>query len=261
MNDSNKWALVTGASKGIGEAFASELANKGYNLLLVARTANLLLEVAKKIKGSNNIKIETLALDLSEYDSSQKLYSFCELNKLNISVLINNAGYGLSGKIDKYSIADNSNMIQLNVLALTQITQTFIPLLEKNNPAFILNVASTASYQAIPGLAIYSATKAYVLSFSRALYHELKPRGIHVTAVSPGPTATEFSDRAQVGKKGLKAAEKVNMTAEEVAKIGLDALFSKKPEVVTGLLNKVGALGAGLLPKFISEKIAGSLYE
>lgn len=255
------YAVITGASKGIGRAIAFELAHKKYNLVLVARSENLLKEVKKEIQSKNEVAIETLSLDLSTSDAASKLLAFCENKKLNVSVLVNNAGYGLSGKIDKHSVEDNSNMIHLNVLSLTQITQTFLPILEKNKPSYILNVASTASYQAIPGLAIYSATKSFVLSFSRALYHELKSRNIHVTALSPGPTATEFSDRAQIGEKGLKAAEKTNMTAEEVAKIGVDALFSKNPEVVTGVLNKVGAFGAWLLPKSIIEKIAGSIYE
>jgi uncharacterized protein len=255
------YAIITGASKGIGRSIAFELAQKKYNLVLVARSENLLKEVKKEIQSKNEVAIETLSLDLSTSDAASKLLAFCETKKLNVSVLINNAGYGLSGKIDKHSVEDNSNMIHLNVLSLTQITQTFLPILEKNAPSYILNVASTASYQAIPGLAIYSATKSFVLSFSRALYHELKSRNIHVTALSPGPTATEFSDRAQIGEKGLKAAEKTNMTAEEVAKIGVDALFSKNPEVVTGILNKVGTFGAWLLPKSIIEKIAGSIYE
>jgi uncharacterized protein len=255
------YAIITGASKGIGRSIAFELAQKKYNLVLVARSENLLKEVKKEIQSKNEVAIETLSLDLSTSDAASKLLAFCVSKKLNVSVLVNNAGYGLSGKIDKHSVEDNSNMIHLNVLSLTQITQTFLPILEKNSPSYILNVASTASYQAIPGLAIYSATKSFVLSFSRALYHELKSRNIHVTALSPGPTATEFSDRAQIGEKGLKAAEKTNMTAEEVAKIGVDALFSKNPEVVTGVLNKVGAFGAWLLPKSIIEKIAGSIYE
>jgi uncharacterized protein len=255
------YAVITGASKGIGKAISFELAKKQYNLVLVARSADLLEIVKKEIQSIHKIKIETLALDLSANDSASKLLAFCEAKKLDVSILVNNAGYGLSGKIDKHLAEDNSNMIQLNVLSLTQITQAFLPILEKNAPSYILNVASTAAYQAIPGLAIYSATKSFVLSFSRALYHELKHRNIFVTALSPGPTATDFADRAQVGEKGLKAAEKVNMTAEEVAQIGLNALFAKNPEVVTGILNKIGAFGAGLLPKFLAEKIAGSIYE
>jgi uncharacterized protein len=255
------YAVITGASKGIGKSVAIELAKKKYNLVLVARSADLLEQVKKEVHTQYNVVVEILSLDLSANDAASKLLAFCEANKLDVSVLINNAGYGLSGKLDKYSVNDNSNMIQLNVLSLTQITQTFLPTLEKNAPSYILNVASTAAYQAIPGLAIYSATKAYVLSFSRALYHELKAKNIHVTALSPGPTDTEFSDRAQIGEKGLKAAEKVNMTAEEVAQIGLKALFDKKPEVVAGMLNKLGAFGAGILPKVLAEKIAGSIYE
>jgi short-subunit dehydrogenase len=174
--------------------------------------------------------------------------------------LVNNAGYGLSGKMERFSVADNTNMMQLNVLSLAQITQEFIPILESNAPSYILNVASTASYQAIPGLTIYSATKAFVLSFSRGLFHELKPKNISVTALCPGPTDTDFSNRAQVNEKATKTAEKINMTPQEVAKIGLDAMFDKKPEVVAGLLNKIGVFSAWLLPKSILEKVAGSVY-
>lgn len=255
------YAIITGASKGIGKCIAIELAKRQYNLILVARSASLLTEVKEEIKIKFNVKVETLPLDLSANDSSQKLLAFCESNNFKVNILVNNAGYGLSGDLNKYSMEENSNMIQLNILSLTQNIQTFLPILEKNAPSYILNLASTAAYQAVPKLAIYSATKAYVLSLSRALYHELKPKNISVTALSPGATATEFSDRAQIGEKGLKAAQKVNMTPEEVAKIGVEALFAKKPEVVAGVLNKIGAFGVWLLPKTISEKIAGSIYE
>ncbi len=255
------YAVITGASKGIGKCIAIELAKRQFNLVLVARSGTLLETVKKEIKADYKIEIETLALDLSTTDAASKLLAFCETKRLNVSVLVNNAGYGLSGKIDKYSLDDNSNMITLNVLSLTQITQTFLPILEKNGPSYILNVASTAAYQAVPNLGIYSATKAFVLSFSRAMHHELKPRNISVTCVSPGGTNTEFSHRAEISDKALKAGEKVNMSPEDVAKIGVDALFDKKAEVVTGILNKIGTFGAWLMPKFVAEKIAGSIYE
>jgi uncharacterized protein len=254
------YALITGSSKGIGKAFAIELAKKNYDLLLVARSGDLLLKVANEIKQQYAVKVETLALDLSSNDAALKLKKFCETNKLNISVLVNNAGYGLSGNFEKFSLEENTNMMQLNMISLAQITQAFIPILEKNEQSYILNVASTTAYQAIPGLSIYSATKAFVLSFSRGLYHELKPKNISVTALSPGSTDTDFVNRAQINEKAMKAAEKVNMTPEAVAKIGLEAMFDKKPEVVAGLINKIGAAGAWLLPKGIIEKIAGAIY-
>ncbi len=257
----NMYAVITGASKGIGKCIAIELAARKYNLVLVARSESLLLQVKKEIQAKYEVAIEILALDLSETGAASELLAFCETKQLKVSVLINNAGYGLSGKMDKYSLADNTNMVTLNVLALTQITQVFLPILEKNGPSYIMNVASTAAYQAVPNLAIYSATKAFVLQFSRALYHELKPKNISVTALSPGGTNTEFSHRAEISEKALKAGEKVNMSPEAVAKIGVEALFAKKPEVVTGILNKIGAFGAWLMPKSISEKIAGSIYE
>lgn len=254
-------ALITGASKGIGKAMAKQLAMKGIHVVLVARSEMQLNILAQELINTYKISAWVLALDLTEVDAHLKLKQFCDSHRIKINILINNAGYGLSGAFDNYSLADNQNMMALNMNSLVAITQTFLPDLTQNSPSYILNIASTASYQAIPKLAIYAATKAFVLSFTRALYHELKPKNIFVTALSPGPTDTEFADRAQVGEKGQKAAQKVNMTPDDVAKIGLDAMFDKKPEVIAGLLNKIGAAGAWLMPKWVAEKIAGGIYD
>ncbi|MFV5685977.1 SDR family NAD(P)-dependent oxidoreductase [Flavobacterium sp. GB2R13] len=255
------YALITGASKGIGKAIAEELAQRKYNLLLVARSADSLKEIADNLSKKHHIKVAYLAIDLSLNESTSQVYQWCEANKYQVQILINNAGYGLSGPFKSSSIAENINMMHLNTRTLVQMCHQFLPMLQQQKQAYILNIASTAAYQAVPGLCLYAATKAFVLHFSRGLRHELLGSSISVTSVSPGATNTDFASRAKVGKKALKAAEKVNMTAEQVAKLAVNALFNKKPEIVTGFVNQLGVFFAWLLPKSILEQIAGDLYK
>jgi uncharacterized protein len=153
------------------------------------------------------------------------------------------------------------NLIQLNVVAVTQLCHVFLPMLKKNKPAYILNIASTSAYQSVPMLSVYSATKSFVLSFSRGLHHELKSTGISVTCVSPGPTDTDWVSRANIGGKALKMADKFNMTPAQVANIAVEAMLNKKTEVVTGVVNKLGVFMAWLLPKKVVEKSAHNLYK
>ncbi len=254
-------ALVTGASKGIGKAIAIELAAKGHDLLLIARSQNQLETTAAEIQKNYTVKVTTLAMDLSEAGAAHTLFNYCQSNNLPVQILVNNAGFGLSGPIDRFSIDQNTNMIQLNTIFLTEIIQYFLLSFKQKGEAYILNVASTASYQAIPLLGIYSATKSYVLSLSRALSHELAPFGIQVTALSPGATDTDFGQRAEVGVKAQQAAQKFNMTPQTVAKIGVKALFAGKKEAITGFSNKIGVFAAWLLPKTVIEKIASSIYK
>jgi short-subunit dehydrogenase len=181
-------------------------------------------------------------------------------NNYNVGILVNNAGYGLSGPFTKYSAEAHIEMMRVNMEVPVALTAALLPMLTKNAPAYILNVASSAAYQAVPGLTAYAASKSFVLSFSRGLRHELKNTGVSVTAVSPGATDTNFAHRANVGHKALKTAEKVNMTPEAVAEIAVTALFNKKPEVITGFLNKLGAFLVWLLPKKLAESTAASLY-
>jgi len=254
-------ALITGASKGIGKAIAIELAKHKFDLILVARSEKLLASVSKEIVSQFNVKVDFLALDLSEKDAANKLYEWCLEKNYQVSMLVNNAGYGLSGKFENYSAEDNYNMMQLNMITLVQLCQTFLPMLKKQPRAYILNIASSTAYQAIPNLSLYSATKAFVLRFSRGLKHELSKTNVTVTVVSPGSTDTEFVERAQINEKALKAAKNVNMTPEAVAKIAVEGTLAGKTEVITGLINKLGALMAWLLPAAIVEKTAGGIYE
>lgn len=254
------FALITGGNKGIGKCIATELAKRKYPVLLVARDQHTLAEHASTLSNTYGVAAHYLALDLGKIDATQILMDWITSNNYNVGILVNNAGYGLSGLFTKYSANNHISMMRVNMEVPVALTAALIPMLTKNAPAYILNVASTAAYQAVPGLTAYAASKSFILSFSRGLGHELKNNGISVTAVSPGSTDTNFANRADVGPKALKTAEKVNMTPEAVAKIAVTALFDKKPEVIAGIVNKLGAFFVWLLPKKLAESIAAGLY-
>jgi short-subunit dehydrogenase len=254
-------ALITGASKGIGKAIAIELAKKKYNLLLIARDEELLKTTCEFIEKEYAVIAQYIAIDLSDSSAVQKIYDHVIEQNLDIEILVNNAGYGLSGYFDKYPLNEIINMMNLNMQTVVQLTHQFLPLLKERKQAYILNVASSAAYQAVPCLSVYAASKSFVLSFSRGLHQELRSSNVSVTCISPGPTNTAFVERANLGKKGLEAAEKVNMQPQEVAIIAVNALFRKKQEVITGTLNKLGAFMSWLLPKKWIERITMKLYQ
>jgi hypothetical protein len=254
------FALITGGGKGIGKCIATELAARKYPVLLVARDEKSLQEHATTLSKTYGIAAHYLALDLGKAGATQILIDWITSNNYNIGVLVNNAGYGLSGPFTKYNAYDHLEMMRVNMEVPVALTAALLPTLTKNAPSYILNIASSAAYQAVPGLSAYAASKAFILNFSRGLRHELKNTGVYVTAVSPGSTDTNFANRADVGQKALKTAEKVNMTPEAVAKIAVNALFNKKPEVITGFINKLGAFLVWLLPKKLAESTAASLY-
>ncbi len=255
------YAIITGASKGIGKAIAKNLAARNYNVLLVARSEDQLSFTAGEIKSQYpQIDVQYFALDLSERNAGRKLLEWVQQNNFPVCILVNNAGYGLSGEFDKYTEKEYINMLDLNIITLTKLTYHFLPLLRRESQAYILNIASIAAYQAVPYLSLYAASKSFVLAFSRGLHQELLHSNVSVTCVSPGPTDTYFITRAGVGDKGVKAAEKVNMTPEAVAEIAVKALFNKRAEVITGFLNKLSAFMAWLLPKSWVERIAMQIY-
>jgi short-subunit dehydrogenase len=256
-----EYALITGSSKGIGRAIARELASRGYNVLLVARSEELLDQLAAEIGSRYKVKSDYLALDLSGPEAPQTVADWCRARGYEVSILVNNAGYGLSGAFEKYSLADHLNMMQLNMSTLVGMTRIFLPDLHKRQKAYILNVASSAAYQAVPKLTLYAATKAFVLAFSRGLHQELHKTTVSVTCVSPGATDTDFPNRAQLGEKGMKAAEKFNMTPEVVAALAVKGMLAGKAEVITGFINKLGAAMAWLLPKTMVERTAMRIYE
>ncbi len=255
------FALITGASKGIGKAIAETLASRGYDLLLVARTEDLLEKVSAEIHSTTKRNCQWLSLDLAGDQAAETIYEWCNKNQFEVSVLVNNAGYGLSGNFEKYSPQEHAEMLHVNIITLTKLTRLFLPGMLKQPAGYILNIGSSSSYQAVPFLSAYAASKAYVLSFSRGLYQELKKTKVSVTCVCPGPTDTNFVNRANVGAKGQKTAERFNMSPLTVAHIAVESLFRRRPEVITGGVNKLSVFFAWLLPKSVVEGVAKKLYD
>jgi hypothetical protein len=255
------YALITGASKGIGKAIAEELAKRNIDVLLIARNETLLQQVAATLSEQYHIKANYLSIDLTQTNAANAILDWCNKNNYAIHILINNAGYGLSGAFDKYSLQEQLDNMQVNMTVPVQLTSLFLPSLKLQPKSYILNIASSAAYQAVPGLSLYAASKSFILNFSRGLNYELRKTNISVTVVSPGSTDTDFAHRANVGIKALKTAEKVNMQPTEVAKIAIDAMFAQKKEIITGLINQLGAFLVWLLPKTLSEKVAASIYD
>ncbi|MGZ3873937.1 MAG: SDR family NAD(P)-dependent oxidoreductase [Mucilaginibacter sp.] len=254
------FALVTGASKGIGRAMALQLAAAGYNLLLVARSEQELQQLAQSITVDYPVTVHYIALDLSNKWAAAKLADWCKSLIVPVSVLINNAGYGLWGKFEEQSLGEQMNMLNLNIDTVVKLTYLLIPVLRQQKEAFILNVSSTAAYQAVPTLSLYAASKAFILSFSRGLKYELKNTTISVSCLCPGPTATGFASRAGMGALA-DLAEKFNMKAEDVAETGLKGMFSGKAEIVPGFLNNLSSFAAAHLRKSFIERITARLYK
>ncbi|MBO0931187.1 SDR family NAD(P)-dependent oxidoreductase [Fibrella aquatilis] len=255
------YALITGASRGIGQAIATELASRKYNLLLVARSGETLQTIAADLGRQYGVSVQTLALNLATPEAPQQVFDWCQTNNYAVSILVNNAGYGLSGQFEQYSLTENLAMMQVNMTTLVALTQLFLPQLRQQAKAYILNIASSTAYQALPGMSLYAATKVFVLNFSRGLHHELAGSSVSVTSISPGATDTGFNDRAQINQKAREAAKKITMTPEAVAKQSVAGMFAGKAEVITGAINKAGAFAAWLLPKSFIEKTAYKIYK
>ncbi len=253
------YAIVTGASGGIGLCLAREFAAKKYDLLLIARSEDKLLVLAESLQREFNIKASYLALDLSEKKSIPAIKNWIDQNNIAIDVLVNNAGYGTWGVFEQSDLVQLENMMHLNMNAMVDLCYLMIPYLKKKSPAYLLNIASTAAYQAVPTLTTYAATKAFVVLFTRGLRWELKGSGISVSCLSPGATSTGFIDRA--GMKSMQErAEKFSMKPEAVAKIAIDQMFRGKAEIVPGFINWISVKLTYFLPKYLIEKIASGLY-
>ena len=253
------YALVTGASKGIGKSIAFELASRGYDLLLTARSAALLDEISREIIAKSGVKVHVFPADLSEQDAPASLADWCAGNNYPVSALINNAGYTLWGLFEDIPLADEHNMMQLNMNAMVSLTHLFIPLLKKNSPSHILNVSSTSAFQAIPAMSVYAASKAFVITFTRALQYELQDAGISVSCLIPGTTDTDFMDRGKM-EPLREIAKKFEMHPDVVAKAAVQGMLKGTLEIIPGFSNKASAVGTKFLPKRLAENIAASIY-
>jgi short-subunit dehydrogenase len=255
-------ALITGASRGIGRELALGLAQRGYDLLVVARSESQLQALAHEVQATYQRQAHVLALDLTQPEAANQVATWASQHATGgLAVLVNNAGYGLWGRFEKLDLSEQLNMLQLNLTLPVQLTYALLPQLRQALRAYVLNVASTAAYQAVPSLTVYAASKAFLLSFSRGLRYELKDTNVSVTCLSPGATTTDFTSRAGMGTELQAVANKVSMTPTAVAAAGLQALFAGEAELIPGILNKVSAGLTSVVPKGIVEKIAAGIYE
>ncbi|MGI9167637.1 MAG: SDR family NAD(P)-dependent oxidoreductase [Pyrinomonadaceae bacterium] len=247
--------LITGASSGIGEAFARKLASRGRNVLLVARSEDKLVALCNELGRINRIRAQYVAIDLAKPESPENLFAEVEKRELVIDMLINNAGFGSMGEFAKLDLARELNMIDLNIKSVVDLTYRFLIPMRLRKQGTIVNVASTAGFQPVPFMATYAATKAFVLSFSEALWEENRPHGVHVMALCPGVTETNFFDAAQIQMPPLRGAQ----TPEDVVDTALRGLARKKSHIVSGWSNFLMIQSERLVPRSFVLRMAGSV--
>lgn len=258
MAERQRWAVVTGASSGIGTEMARVLAQRGYALVLVARREERLQALAREIRAAHpSLGIEVVTLDLEDRDAPMDLVETLGERGIAVHTLVNNAGFGLRGRFATLPYERQIGMIELNVTALTRLCRLVLPGLIGRRSGGIVNVASTAAFQAGPNMAVYYATKAFVLALSEALHEEAKPHNVVVTALCPGPTGTEFASIADM--EMTRIFKFGSMAAAEVARAGVDGYEAGRAIVVPGAANRLGTLGSKLFPRGLVRRIAGRL--
>jgi uncharacterized protein len=249
--------LITGASSGIGLELARCFAADGCRLVLVSRKGDALEALATELRKAHKIQAQVFTADLAHPESPVRLLAHLHSAGLKVDVLVNNAGFGLQGRFAVLPLARQLEMLQVNITSLTYLTGLLLPGMIERRRGGILNVASTAAFQPGPGMAVYYATKAYVLSFSEALAEELAGTGVTVTASCPGPTATNFGTAANMNTLGL--VKKVSMTAESVAQISHRAFRRGSVVAITGFRNQFPAFLVRLFPRAAVRKITRRL--
>jgi short-subunit dehydrogenase len=250
-----KWALITGASTGIGRELAEVCAAEGWNQVLIARNQDRLKIVAEELRAVHKVQTRILPVDLSVNGAAEKIFG--ALKDVPISLLNNNAGFGTYGDFAESAFSEQSEMIQVNVAALVQLTRLFLqPMLERSNGR-ILNVASTAAFQPGPKVSVYYASKAFVFSFSYALADELQGTGVTVTALCPGMTKTEFQKRANMKEGGPFGV----MSARAVAEQGFHGMMRGKRVVIPGAMNWIGAFFARRVPLRLTSAVVRRVHQ
>ena len=246
-------ALITGASGGIGLELARVFAREGYGLVLVARNQKRLEEIAQEVRPT---EAQVIAIDLSLPGAPEEIQGKVP----KVDVLVNNAGFGVFGKFADKGLAEELNMMQLNMTALVALTRLYLPAMISAGNGKIMNVASTAAFQPGPLMAIYFATKAFVLSFSEAIANELEGTGVIVSALCPGPTASDFQARAKMQNSGLVKGKKM-MDSRTVAEIGYRGLVAGKTIVIPGFGNKLLTQSLRLSPRSVVTKMVRRMQE
>ncbi|HKP38523.1 MAG TPA: SDR family oxidoreductase [Pyrinomonadaceae bacterium] len=248
--------LITGASSGIGEAFARKLAERGHNLLLVARSEDKLINLCSELGRAKSIHAQYFAIDLSRPESPARLFEEAVKRDLEVDFLINNAGFGSMGDFATLDLERELNMIDLNVRSLVEMTHRFLRPMRERRAGKIINVASTAGFQAVPFMTTYAATKAFVLSFSEALWEENRSFGIQVMALCPGVTETNFFEASQMKQK---PPARVSQTPDQVVDTALRALARGKSHVISGWTNFFATETERLVPRSLVLRAVGSV--
>ena len=251
-----KWALVTGASAGIGWALAEQLAAGGTNLVLTARRRERLEELAEQLRSKHNVQVELAVTDLARPSAPDELFAFTQGKGIAVDLLVNNAGFGAYGAFARMSLARQLEMIQVNICAVIHLTHLYLAAMIERRRGDILIVASTAAFQGVPYIATYAATKAFDLLFAEALAEEVRPHGVRVCALCPGSTRTEFHEVAGQPERTWRKRE----PAAKVAWVGLEALARGKSYVISGLGNFLGTHGQRLAPRRLVTRVAASLF-
>jgi short-subunit dehydrogenase len=254
-------ALITGASAGLGKDFADIFAKEGYDLVLVARSKDKLDAIAKELEKKYSKKVTVIAKDLSKPSAAKELWKLINDQKLEINCLVNNAGFGSNGPFLESTFEKESEMIQLNVNFLAELTYLVAGKMKERKSGEILNVASTAAFQPGPFMSNYYATKAYVLSFSEGIAEELSSFGITVSVLCPGPTYTDFFTNADMKDSNLAKNSFLIMKSYPVARMGFDALKAKKTIKIAGFFNFLLAQSTRFSPRFLIRKIAKMLNQ
>jgi uncharacterized protein len=255
---SGKWALVTGASAGIGKALAQELARSGTHLVLTARRRERLEELAQQLSAAHKIQTRIFVADLTQADAPQQIFQFTKNEDIEIELLVNNAGFGAYGEFHKVEAQKFLDMVQVNCSAVVHLTRLYLPEFTARRHGDVLIVASTASFQGVPYISTYAATKAFDLLFAEGLAEEMKPYGVRVCALCPGSTESEFADVA--GQTEVAASRANRETAEKVARVGLRALAAGRSYVVSGVPNYLGVLGQRLVSRRLVTRVAARMF-
>lgn len=263
MTDKNtntpKTALITGATVGLGYEFSKLFASDGYDLVLVARNEDKLQQRKNELQKKYDVTVNAIPRDLTDPGAPKEIHNLLQKAGITIYVLVNNAGFTVFGEFARTKLTPQLDMIRLNAMALTELTWLFLDDMRKRREGKILNVSSTAGFQPGPLMAVYYATKAYVLSFSEALAAELKDSGIKVSALCPGPTKTEFQKRGGIGDIWLLKGGM--MSAESVTRIGYRKFMKGKTVIVTGWLNKLAVEAVRFIPRKLVTAIAHALQK
>lgn len=250
-----KWALITGASAGIGWELAKQLAAGGAHIVLTARRVDRLQQLAAELRGKHRVSVETFAADLTRPEASQQIYEFTSSKQLEIDLLVNNAGFGAYGYIHQIPAERMLEMIQVNCSAVVHLTRLYIAGMVQRRHGDILILASTAAFQAVPFNSVYAATKAFDLLFAEGIAEEMRPFGVRVCALCPGSTDTEFQKVAEQPTRVFRSAE----TAEKVARVGLEALASGKSYVISGAMNRLMMESERVAPRSFVVKMAAKM--